>query len=107
MHVAHVITKLDVGGAQTHVVELARGQLAAGCQVDIVSGGGGPAAQRAIEAGVPVRIVPELGASYGRLSQRGALTAVADALSEIRPDVVHGHSSNAGLHARLAARRLR
>jgi glycosyltransferase involved in cell wall biosynthesis len=107
MHVAHVITKLDVGGAQTHVVELALGQVAAGYRTDLVSGSSGPAAQRAIDAGIPVRIVPELGSSYGRVSQRGALTAVTEAIQEIRPDVVHGHSSHGGLHARLAARRLR
>jgi glycosyltransferase involved in cell wall biosynthesis len=106
-HVAHVITKLDVGGAQTHVVELALGQRAAGYRVDIVTGVGGPAAARAAAAGVPVRLVPELGASYGRVSQRAALSGVTAALREIRPDIVHGHSSNGGLSARLAARRLR
>jgi glycosyltransferase involved in cell wall biosynthesis len=107
MHVAHVITKLDVGGAQTHVVELAVGQAAAGYRIDIVAGRGGPAAERLAAAGLAVRIVPELGASHGRLSQRAALSAVTRALGAIRPDLVHGHSSNGGLHARLAARRLR
>ena len=107
MHIVHVITKLDVGGAQTHVVELATGQLAAGHRVEIVSGTDGPAAQRAVSAGIPVRVLPALGGSHGRMSQRGALAAVTDALDEIRPQLVHGHSSNAGLHARLAARRLR
>jgi glycosyltransferase involved in cell wall biosynthesis len=106
MHIAHVITKLDVGGAQTHVVELAIGQVAAGHRIDIVAGCGGPAAERVAAEGIPVRIVPELGASHGRFSQRAALAAVKAAIGEIRPDVVHGHSSNAGLHARLAARRL-
>jgi glycosyltransferase involved in cell wall biosynthesis len=107
VHVAHVITKLDVGGAQTHVVELALGQVAAGHRIDIVAGHGGPAAERAAAAGIPIRIVPELGASHGRFSQRAALAAVTRALGDIRPDLVHGHSSNGGLHARLAARRLR
>jgi glycosyltransferase involved in cell wall biosynthesis len=106
VHVAHVITKLDVGGAQTHVVELALGQVAAGYRIDIVAGCGGPAAQRLDQAAIAVRIVPELGASHGRFSQRAALAAVTRVLGEIRPDLVHGHSSNGGLHARLAARRL-
>ena len=106
MHVAHVITKLDVGGAQTHVVELAIGQVATGHRIEIVAGHGGPAAERAAAAGIPIRIVPELGASHGRFSQRAALAAVTRALGDIRPDLVHGHSSNGGLHARLAARRL-
>jgi glycosyltransferase involved in cell wall biosynthesis len=106
VHVAHVITKLDVGGAQTHVVELALGQMAAGYRIDIVSGCGGPAAERVADAGMRVHLVPELGASHGRLSQRAALAGVTRALAEIRPELVHGHSSNGGLHARLASRRL-
>lgn len=106
MRVAHVITKLDVGGAQTHVLELARGQVAAGYGIDVVAGLGGPAAEQMRSAGINVRIVPELGASHGRFSQRAALAAVTRALAEIRPGVVHGHSSHGGLAARLAARRL-
>lgn len=105
-HITHVITKLDVGGAQTHVVELAIGQVRAGDRVDVVTGLGGPAADRLVAAGIPVRIAPELGRSHGRLSQRAALAAVTEAMRESPPDVVHGHSSNAGLAARRAARRL-
>jgi glycosyltransferase involved in cell wall biosynthesis len=107
VHIAHVITKLDVGGAQTHIAELALGQIAAGYRIDIVAGSDGPAATRVAAAGIPIRIVPELGASRGRFNQRAALAAVTRSLAEIRPDLVHGHSSNGGLHARLAARRLR
>jgi glycosyltransferase involved in cell wall biosynthesis len=106
VHVAHVITKLDVGGAQTHVVELALGQVAAGHRVDVVTGVGGPAADRLTAVGVPVLIVPELGDSHGRLSQRAAVAAVTTAVGRITPELVHGHSSNGGLAARLAARRL-
>jgi glycosyltransferase involved in cell wall biosynthesis len=107
MHVAHVITKLDVGGAQTHVVELTLGQVAAGHRVDVVAGVGGPAADRLTAVGVPVMIAPELGDSHGRVSQRAAVTAVTAAVGTVGPDVVHGHSSNGGLAARMAARRLR
>ena len=107
VHVAHVITKLDVGGAQTHVVELALGQVAAGHRVDVVTGLGGPAAERLTAVGVPVLIVPELGHSHGRLAQRAAVAAVTTHVGQIAPQLVHGHSSNGGLAARLAARRLR
>jgi glycosyltransferase involved in cell wall biosynthesis len=106
IRIAHVITKLDVGGAQSHVVELARGQADAGHRVDVIAGVGGPAAQRLASTGVPVHVVDELGASHGRASQRAALKGVTAAIRGIAPDLVHGHSSNAGLAARLAARRL-
>jgi len=107
LHVAHVITKLDVGGAQTHVVELALGQVQAGHRVDVIAGVDGPAANRLRTAGVPVQIVPELGASRARLSQRAALGGVTGVLRAVAPEIVHGHSSNGGLAARLAARRLK
>lgn len=106
IHVAHVITKLDVGGAQTHLVELASGQHAAGYRVDVVAGVGGAAAERLVNAGVSVRIEPALGSAYGRLAQRRAVSAVGHVLAAIGPGLVHGHSSNGGLAARLAARRL-
>lgn len=105
-HVAHVITKLDVGGAQTHVAELALGQAAAGHRVEVVTGLAGPAADRLDAAGIPVRVVAELGDAHGRWSQRAAIGGVHRALADLRPELVHGHSSNGGLAARFAGRRL-
>lgn len=100
-----MITKGDVGGAQTHVVELAAAQIAAGDDVLVVAGTDGPAMNRARELGAPVRIVPSIGDSRTRFSQRAAFRDLRDALADLRPDVVHGHSSNAGFLARLVSHR--
>ena len=47
IHVVHVITKGDVGGAQTHVVELSAAQVAAGDEVTVLAGSDGTAMDRA------------------------------------------------------------
>lgn len=104
--ITHVITRLDVGGAQTHVVELALGQRAAGHTVDVVAGVAGAASARLEQAGVPVAIVTELGESRRRVSPRAAVGAVTAAVAAQPPDVLHGHSSHAGLAARLAGRKV-
>lgn len=106
MKIAHVVTKLDVGGAQTHVADLAIAQHASGVDVRVIAGLDGPAAQRIRRAGICVEIVDQLGDAHGRFSQRAPLRAVRDALAHDLPDIVHAHSSHAGLMARLAARRL-
>ena len=46
MRIAHVITKGDVGGAQTHVVELAGAQASRRDSVIVVAGSDGPAVER-------------------------------------------------------------
>ena len=106
LRIVHVITKGDVGGAQTHVVELATAQ-ATRVDVTIVAGIDGPALERARDGGVASALVPEVGAAWSGGSLLAAYRAVRDRLVELAPDVVHGHSSHAGLLARAAARRLR
>lgn len=106
MHVLHVITKGDVGGAQTHVIELSGAQLAAGIRVTVVAGTDGPAMERCAAAGCEVIVIPTLGEARTRVWQREALRDLTRAISSSAPDIVHAHSSNAGFVARLTCRRL-
>lgn len=103
--ILHVITRGDVGGAQTHVAQLAAHQHAAGHDVVVVAGVDGPALDVARDRGVPVRIAPGLGDARASGSLRQAYREVAAHVAGARPDIVHGHSSHGGLVARLAARR--
>lgn len=106
MHVVHVVTKLDVGGAQRHVADLAAWQHAAGHRVTVVAGLDGPVADEVRGAGVDVRITPSLRRSPNPWHDGRALGVLAGELRSRAPDVVHTHSSKGGLLGRMAARRL-
>lgn len=107
MKILHVITRGDVGGAQTHVAQLASAQCDAGNDVTILAGVDGAAADAARARGVAVEIVPALGDARASGSLRRAGRDVGERVRRIAPEVVHGHSSHAGLLARVAARRAR
>lgn len=107
MRVLHVITKGDVGGAQTHVVELAAEQHRRGSTVHVAAGCDGPALDRVRAAGIEVTILDDLGHSIAPSADRAAVREIQEVIRAFAPDVVHAHSSKGGLLARLAARRER
>ena len=107
MRIVHVITKGDVGGAQTAVVELASTQ--AGRDDDsvvVVAGSDGPALERLRRAGVATEVVPALATAWSGGSLRQAFRDLRACLRSLEPDVVHGHSSHGGLLSRAGARSL-
>jgi glycosyltransferase involved in cell wall biosynthesis len=107
MRIVHVITKGDVGGAQTAVVELASTQAAHGDDaVVVVAGSDGPALERLRRAGVTTEVVPALSMAWSGGSLRRAYLDLRSCLRSLRPDVVHGHSSHGGLLSRASARSL-
>jgi glycosyltransferase involved in cell wall biosynthesis len=105
VRILHIITKLDVGGAQTVVAELARHQHDAGHEVLVVTGLVGPAAASLQQTGVQVQHLVSL--VHRPLSPQDpkAIRALIKLIRSFRPDVVHTHSSKGGLLGRLAARR--
>lgn len=107
MRIVHVITRADVGGAQTYVLELAALQHARGHRVQILAGHLGAMADAAVERGIPVSEAPSLRRDRGGFANVHALREIRASLAKMAPDVVHAHSSKAGALARVAARRLR
>jgi glycosyltransferase involved in cell wall biosynthesis len=104
--IVHVITKLDVGGAQSVVRELALHQQAAGHEVRVITGTIGPVASVLTTAGIPVVHHEGLVHAIDPLQDRRAGTRLQTMLREIGPDIVHSHSSKTGLLGRRAARQL-
>jgi glycosyltransferase involved in cell wall biosynthesis len=105
MRIQHVITKADVGGAQTYALELATAQVADGHQVRIAAGTIGRMADIARSRGIGIDEERSLRREVSRGSDRRAARELVERLEAWRPDVVHAHSSKAGVLARLAARR--
>jgi glycosyltransferase involved in cell wall biosynthesis len=98
MKVLHVITSLIRGGAETHLVELARGEVDRGVGVTVAYLKDEPYWRDAlVKAGVAVE--PLAMARYGDPRPIARLRA---AMRCIRPDVLHAHLPPAELYARLA-----
>ncbi|HWJ97347.1 MAG TPA: glycosyltransferase family 4 protein [Acidimicrobiales bacterium] len=108
LRVAHIITKLAVGGAQESALVTLTGLdaeafdqwLVCGTEVDD-EGSLRPAAD---EAGVRVVDVPCLVRAVSPVADLRAVAALRDHFRRERPDIVHTHSSKAGFIGRAAAR---
>ena len=110
MKVAHVITRLIVGGAQENTIATVAGLRAKpGCDVSLISGRS-PGAEGSLEesvraAGLDLQIVPSLVRPVHPLRDFAALNQLTKLFREQKPDIVHTHSGKAGVLGRLAARR--
>lgn len=112
MRVAHVITRLILGGAQENTLlnceDLLRDY---GDDVLLITGPAlgpeGGLIDRAVAHGVPLRVIPELRREIHPLRDAQSYRAVKRALHEFAPDVVHTHSAKGGILGRAAAHALR
>ncbi|MBJ7470233.1 MAG: glycosyltransferase family 4 protein [Solirubrobacteraceae bacterium] len=104
--IVHVITRLIVGGAQLTTIEVCRG-LADAYDLRLVTGPElgteGSLMQLAAEA-TTLEVLPELRRSINPMSDVYATRALRRLLRTIDPDIVHTHSSKAGVIGRAAAR---
>ncbi|MGH7822166.1 MAG: glycosyltransferase family 4 protein, partial [Candidatus Binatia bacterium] len=103
--VAHVITEsLPFGGAQRNTLLTVAELLRRGFRVDLVCGPPGGELERAARAaGAGVEVVPDLLRKTASRSDLRTLWRLARLFRERRYDVVHTHSTKAGLLGRAAA----
>lgn len=106
--VAHVITRLDLGGAQATVAAIIEGLDRSRWTPVVVTGPDDgdagadvPMRRRLHDAGVEVVDVPSLHRSIGP-GEVAAVRELRAVLAGLRPAVVHTHSSKAGVLGRLA-----
>ncbi len=103
MRVLFLVTKADLGGAQVHVLDLLRGFRNV---LDMVVGVGeeGYFTDGVRRLGVPFQVIPNLVHPIEPSKDVRALVDVARLIRQSRADIVHTHTSKAGLIGRLAAR---
>ena len=106
MRIVHVITRMILGGAQENTLATAKGQ-AARHEVTLVTGpetgSEGTLLPEAEAAGIRVVVEPCLVRDLHPWKDFRALFRLARTIRALGPDVVHTHSSKAGVLGRLAA----
>lgn len=111
MNICHIITRLIVGGAQENTILTCRGLHERGHRVTLITGPeAGPEGQLLAEAratGYRVVVLQSMRRAVNPLADYGAYDELAEMLFEMKPDIVHTHSSKAGIIGRFAARRAR
>jgi glycosyltransferase involved in cell wall biosynthesis len=103
LKILYIITRAEAGGAQVHVLELLKAvrHLA---DVALATGEEGFLTDRAREIGIPVYLIDDLAVPICWRKDAKAVWQIKRLLIQLRPDLVHLHSSKAGILGRLAAR---
>ncbi len=109
MHICHVITRLIIGGAQENTLLTCRGLIERGRRVTLIAGPEtGPEGSlwdAASKIGCDLITVKPLCRALRPLAELRALHQLRSIFERIQPDIVHTHSSKAGILGRLAATR--
>src|ERR1700716_2427188 len=108
MRIVHVITRLILGGAQENTLLTVDGlHHRHGDDVTLITGPAeGPEGDlfaRASERGLKVELMPELIRAIRPSADYQAYRLLRQSIRRLRPDVVHTHSSKAGILGRAAA----
>ena len=111
MKVVHVITRLILGGAQENTLHTVEDQhLLHGDDVTLITGPAdgpeGTLIPRAARGEFRLELVPDLVRSIRPRSDWRAFRTLVRLLRQIDPEIVHTHSSKAGMIGRAAAQKL-
>jgi glycosyltransferase involved in cell wall biosynthesis len=111
MKVVHFITRLIIGGAQENTLLTVEDQHRDyGDDVTLITGPGlgpeGSLEERAKQGGFDVRIIPELRRRIHPVKDWQSYRTLLRMLREIKPQILHTHSSKAGIMGRAAAAKL-
>jgi glycosyltransferase involved in cell wall biosynthesis len=108
MRIVHVITRLIVGGAQENTLLSCEGQHDHGHDVTLITGPPlgpeGSLMDRARAYGYRVEVIDAMRRAIRPIRDARTWRTLVRRMRELRPHVVHTHSSKAGIIARHAAR---
>lgn len=111
MKIVHIITRLIIGGAQENTLLSCEGQHDLGHQVTLITGPGigpeGSLMDRARGYGYQVIEIDAMRRAIHPVRDWRTYSDLVRLLGKLQPDIVHTHSSKAGIIGRWAARRAR
>jgi len=109
MKIVHIITRLIIGGAQENTLLSCEGQHNRGHEVTLITGPAlgpeGSLMERATNYGYRVQVIEEMKRAISPIQDLKTHRSLIRCLRELKPDVVHTHSSKAGILGRWAAHR--
>lgn len=107
MKIVYLITRSEpFGGAQVHVRDLARAFRDRECDVHVLVGSEGPFTEDLRASGIPVTTLRHLVRPLHPSQDPRGFVEIRRALRQLRPSLVHTHSSKAGWIGRAAAKSL-
>lgn len=97
----YVITKSDIGGAQGNVLDLIK---AFSCHYSLylVVGSSGPLTDDVLKLNFPVHVLPSLTRNINPYKDWYSVREMMCLIYKLKPDLIHAHSSKAGIIARIA-----
>lgn len=102
MRILYIITKADIGGAQTHVQALCTYMKSQGHVVGVLSSGSGWLKDEILGLGCEYFESNSLSNTLNPVTLYASLREAQNVVGSFKPDLVHCHSSIAGLVGRLA-----
>lgn len=103
MKILYVITLPHIGGAQTHLLEVVQAMKRIGYAVHIAVGQSGWLTEQLAKENFCYTIVSELVREISPCRDFQAVKRIRKIIQQERPDIVHCHSSKAGIVGRIAA----
>jgi glycosyltransferase involved in cell wall biosynthesis len=107
MKIVHIITRLIVGGAQENTLLSCEGQHRDGHEVTLITGPAigpeGSLMDRATSFGYRVEVIDPMRRAISITKDYSTYKSLIRLIEQIKPDIVHTHSSKAGIIGRWAA----
>lgn len=113
IRICHIITRLDRGGSSDNTLLTVLGLQGKGFQFCVLKGPGepgeppSPLERKAVDRGIEVVLCPHLVRPIRAGADLRAMNGIHRFLKNRRFDIVHTHTSKAGILGRIAARRAR
>ncbi|MEM9419992.1 MAG: glycosyltransferase, partial [Planctomycetota bacterium] len=107
MKILHVITRLILGGAQQNTVMSCKAQVDAGHEVHLaygpIHGPEGSMLEEAQASGATLHEIKPMVRELSPLNDWWCRSALFELYDQVEPDIIHSHSSKAGILVRSAA----
>ena len=102
MKILYLITRAERGGAQVHLLDLIRG-FRQQCEIEVAAGEEGFLLDEARQLGATCHVLRNLVQPISPANDILAFRAIVALLRETHPDLVHAHTSKAGILGRFGA----